>query len=52
MNWDASRAKYGKWVDKDSTFYNKSMKSCLVDNGIKTNSTHNKGEICSCRKIY
>ena len=28
------------------------MKSCFVDNGINTNSTHNGGKICCCRKIY
>ena len=30
------------WVDKGCEFYNKSMKSWLQDNDIKTYSTHNE----------
>ena len=32
------------WVDKDSEFYNRSMKSWLEKNGIDIYSTHNKGK--------
>ena len=32
------------WVDKDSEFYNRSMKSWLQDNNIEMHSTHNEGK--------
>ena len=31
------------WVDKESEFYNRSIKSCLQDNNRRIYSTHNKG---------
>ena len=31
------------WVDKDSEFYNRPMKSCLEKNDIEMYSTHNEG---------
>ena len=31
------------WVDKGSTFYNRSMKSSLQDNDVETYLTHNEG---------
>ena len=34
------------WVDKDSEFYNRSMKSWIQDNDIEMYSTHNEGKIC------
>ena len=42
---DESRHKINKiWVDKDSEFNNRSMKSWLEDNGIEIYSTHNEGK--------
>ena len=32
------------WVDKDSEFYNRSIKSWLEENNIKMYSTHNEGQ--------
>ena len=32
------------WIDKDSEFYNRSMKSFLQNNNIETYSTHNEGK--------
>ena len=32
------------WVDKDSEFYNRSMKSFLQNNNIETYSTDNEGK--------
>ena len=32
------------WVDKDSEFYNRSMKSFLQNNDIEMYSTHNEGK--------
>ena len=33
------------WIDKDSGFYNRSMKSWLDKNGIEMYSTHNEGRL-------
>ena len=42
---DKSNQKPNKiWVDKDSEFYNRSMKSWLQDNGIELYSAHNEGK--------
>ena len=42
MNQSANWTKY-EW-EKDSEFYNRSMKSWLEKNGIATNSTRNEGK--------
>ena len=45
---DESNRKPNKvWVDKGSEFYNRSMKSFLQNDNIKTYSTHNL-KICCC----
>ena len=36
------QTKYKVWVEKDSEFYNRSMKSLLEKNNIEINSTHNE----------
>ena len=42
---DESKYKTNKiWVDKDSKFYNRSMKSWLQDNNIEMYSIHNEGK--------
>ena len=41
---DDSKRKPNKiWVDKGSEFYNRSMKSCLLENDVTMYSTHNEG---------
>ena len=42
-NQTANQTKYG-WVDKDSEFYNRSMKSFLQSNDIEMCSTYNEGK--------
>ena len=43
--WDESNHKPSKiWVDKDSEFFNKSIKSWLQHNGIEVHSTFNDGK--------
>ena len=43
--FDESNRKPNKiWVDKDSEFYNRSMKSWIQDNDIEMYSTHNEGK--------
>ena len=42
---DESNRKPNKiWSSKGSEFYNRSMKSWLIDNDIEIYSTHNKGK--------
>ena len=36
------QTKYKVWVEKDSEFYNRSMKSLLEKNNIEIYSTHNE----------
>ena len=44
-NLDKSNRKLNKiWVDKDSEFYNRSMKSFLQKHYIEMYSTHNEGK--------
>ena len=44
-NLDDLKRKPNKiWVDKQSEFYNRSMKSWLKDNDIAMHSTHNEGK--------
>ena len=39
------------WVDKDSEFYNKSMKSWLEKNDIEIYSTHNEGKSVAAERF-
>ena len=49
---DKSNRKPSKiWVDKESEFYNRSMKSCLERNGIEMYSTHKGKSVISERFI-
>ena len=41
---DSKRKPNKIWVDKDSEFYSKSMKSWLKDNDIEMSPTHNEGK--------
>ena len=41
---DSKRKPNKTWIDKDSEFYNRSMKSWSEDNNIKIYSTHNEGK--------
>ena len=44
LNESDRKPKKKKRVDKDSTFYNRSLKSWLHDNGIEVYSAHNEGK--------
>ena len=41
---DSKRKPHKKWIDKDSEFYNRSLKSWLEKNYIEMFSTHNEGK--------
>ena len=41
---DSKRKPNKKWMDKDSEFYNRSLKSWLEKNYIEMFSTHNEGK--------
>ena len=42
--YESNRKPNKIWVDKDSEFYNRSMKSCLQDSDVALYSTYNEGK--------